>query len=133
MWIKWILLGNSIVQDVQLQIGTIRFCKVNIWILILVFVLGEEPLFLFAAYNRKMTAKESLTHRCGTSVERLTCLGANRWSCCRQEIASALTCESGWSCITAQQTRHDNRAVAMEPWLPRSNTTWFDSKLLPQS
>ncbi len=35
-------------------------------------------------------------------------------------MASALTCESGWSCMTAQHTRHDRRAVAMEPWLPRN-------------
>lgn len=40
-------------------------------------------------------------------------------SCCRQETASAWTRESEWSCITAQHTRQDNLAVAMEPELPR--------------
>ena len=59
-----------------------------------------------------------LTQSCGTSVVRLTCLGTKRCSCCRQEMASAFTWESGWSCMMAQHTRHDSWAVVTEPVLP---------------
>ena len=62
-----------------------------------------------------------LTHRCGTRVVRLTWRGAKRWSCWRQEIASAWTIESGWSCMMAQHTRHDSLAVATALVLPSNS------------
>lgn len=59
-----------------------------------------------------------LTHRLGTRLERLTCRGANMWSCWRQEMAAACTSESEWSWVMAQPTRQDERMVAMVAPVP---------------
>lgn len=52
-----------------------------------------------------------LTQRLGTRLERLTCRGANMWSCWRQDIAAAWTRESEWSWVIAQPTKQDERIV----------------------
>ena len=62
-----------------------------------------------AARRRMRCALERFVQRLGTNVERLTCLGAKIWSCCKQEIASDWTIESGWFCMTEAATKQADR------------------------
>ena len=70
------------------------------------------------------TTPEVLTQSVGTSVERLTCLGANMCSCWRQAMAAARTWPSVWSSITAHAHRRDERAAAIELLLPAGRGTF---------
>lgn len=59
-----------------------------------------------------------LTQRLGTRLDRLTCRGANIWSCWRQDIAAAWTSESEWSCVIAHPTKQEERIVEIVAPLP---------------
>lgn len=66
-----------------------------------------------------------LTQRVGTREERLTWRGANKWSCCKQAVASAWTNGSWWSCITAQAHKKDDRAMQIDVVLPANTDKRF--------
>lgn len=59
-----------------------------------------------------------LTQRLGTRLDRLTCRGANIWSCWRQDMAAAWTRESEWSCVIAHPTKQEERIVEIVAPLP---------------
>lgn len=61
---------------------------------------------------------KQLTQSLGTRVDKLTCRGANRCSCCRQEVASAWTSGSWWSCIIAQAHRNELRVMHTDAVFP---------------
>lgn len=63
-----------------------------------------------------------LTQRLGTRLDRLTCRGANIWSCWRQDIAAAWTSESEWSCVIAHPTKQEERIVEIVAPLPNNVT-----------
>lgn len=65
-----------------------------------------------------LVIEQKLTQRVGTSDERLTWRGANRWSCWRQDVASACTSGSWCSCMIAQAQRNELRAMHTEAVLP---------------
>lgn len=59
-----------------------------------------------------------LTQRLGTRLDKLTCRGANIWSCWRQDMAAAWTSESEWSCVIAHPTKQEERIVEIVAPLP---------------
>lgn len=65
-----------------------------------------------------------LTQRLGTRLDRLTCRGANIWSCWRQDMAAACTSESEWSCVIAHPTKQEERIVEIVAPLP-NNFIWY--------
>jgi hypothetical protein len=61
-----------------------------------------------------------LTHSVGTRDDRLTWRGANKCSCCKQDVASAWTSGSWWSCMMAHAHRKDDRAMQTDVVFPEN-------------